>query len=249
MAVSIGLAALLTAAAANGPAPGWNPPDGVTQYAAFSVVSRSGTLQPMLGPVQRGNGGVPLFRPNENPWEHDIDNGYSSVLFDPDDTFGLGRYRVYYSASVKGAGGAIPGESASAATLYAISHDGLAWTKPALHRYDFGGNSANNILFQGTSAVGLYDDSFHDKNASSRFKVWGNLPGGEWQGGPAGASKIADPLSHLGFTAQLGGSAVSANGLNFTDYRRFQNPSDSGQQISQLLLPWQPLASCRKPEL
>ena len=229
---------LLPLAAAYGPAPGWNAGDGATKYAAFSVLAQQQQqqqqpegLEAALGPVQRGNGGEPLFRPNENPWETNIDNGYSSVLYDPADSFGLGRYRVYYSASVPGSGGAIPGESASAAMLYATSDDGIVWHKPALHRYNFGNNSANNILFHGTSAVAIYDDGFHDTNASSRFKAWGNLPGDIWEGGGPGsaADAGAELGSGLGFTAQLGGSAVSANGLNWTDYRRFQAPSSSTQ--------------------
>jgi hypothetical protein len=93
---------LLQLTAASGPAPGWIAANGVSKYAAFSVLNGGahGTLEAALGPVQRGNGGEPLFRPNENPWETDIDNGYSSVLYDPDDSFGLGRYRVYYSVSL-----------------------------------------------------------------------------------------------------------------------------------------------------
>ena len=114
---------LLPLAAAYGPAPGWNAGDGATKYAAFSVLAQQQQqqqpegLEAALGPVQRGNGGEPLFRPNENPWETNIDNGYSSVLYDPADSFGLGRYRVYYSASVPGSGGAIPGESAFASLV------------------------------------------------------------------------------------------------------------------------------------
>ena len=48
------------------------------------------------------------------------------------------------------------------------------------------------------------------------------------QGGP-GVESLEAEDPRLGFTAQLGGSAVSANGLNWTDYRRFQNPSDSAK--------------------
>ena len=81
---------------------------------------------------------------------------------------------------------------------------------------------------------------------SARFKVWGNLPGDEWQGGApkatavdpdpsglqlahGGGLEIVDPRVGTGFSAQLGGSAVSANGLNWTDYRRFQETSDSAK--------------------
>jgi hypothetical protein len=82
--------------------------------------------------------------------------------------------------------------------LYARSDDGIVWEKPALHRYQFGNSSANNILFDGTTAIGIYDDSFHDKNATARFKVWGNLPGDKWQGaGPKPLASDAVDLSGL----------------------------------------------------
>jgi hypothetical protein len=115
----LALLPLVPLTAASGPSPGWNAPAGVSQYAAFSVLappaSGAASLVPTLGHVQRGNGGQPLFRPNENPWEHDIDNGYSNVLYDSEDSFGLGKYRVYYSAGDKSFGGAIPGESSGCA--------------------------------------------------------------------------------------------------------------------------------------
>jgi len=232
------LALLAPGRSSSGPAPGWNSREGTTHYAAFSLLhgvypqKGGSTLQVVPGPVERGNGGQALFHQGfdgstEEPLV-DINNGYSNVLYDPDDSFGLGKYRVYYSASVKGAGGGIPGESGDSATLYATSADGISWEKPALHRYELNGSTANNILFQGTTAVGIYDDSFHDKNASSRFKMWGNLPGDEWGGGP-GVESLEAEEPRLGYTAQLGGTAVSANGLNWTDYRRIQNPSDSAK--------------------
>jgi hypothetical protein len=129
---------------------------------------------------------------------------------------------VYYSAGDPSFGGAIPGESSGSATLYATSLDGIKFTKPDLHRYPFHNSTHNNILFDGTTSMGIYDDIGHDKNASSRFKIWGNLPGLL-----PGLGLDGNSTSLLKYTAQLGGSAVSANGLNFTDYRRLQNPSSS----------------------
>ena len=155
------------------------------------------------------------------------------------------RYRVYYSASDPAFGGSIPGESAGSATLYATSNDGLSFDKPSLGRVEYHNSTSNNILFDGTTAVAVYDDSGHDPNASARFKAWGNLPGldnsnsigiGIGIGIGTGArngigigfdSAIGGGDDNLKYTAQLGGSAVSANGLNFTDYRRLQNPSSS----------------------
>ena len=76
----------------------------------------------------------------------------------------------------KAFGGSIPGESQGSATLFATSLDGVSFDKPVLNLVDFNGSKANNILFDGTTAVGIYDDAYNDPNASSRFKCWGNLP-------------------------------------------------------------------------
>jgi hypothetical protein len=80
----LALAMLLApGAAGSGPAPGWNSPEGTTHYAAFSVLAPGSTLQVAPGPVERGNGGQPLFRQGfegrtEEPLV-DINNGYSNV--------------------------------------------------------------------------------------------------------------------------------------------------------------------------
>ena len=196
------------------------PSNSIVRYAVFSILNQSQvgfrTVHFVLGHGTKAAGGSPLFR-GTNAWEHNIDNGYSSVLYDGNDTFGLGKYRVYYVASDPSFGGSIPGESSGSATLYATSSDGLSFVKPSLGRVSFQNSTNNNILWDGTTSVAVFDDIDHDPNASSRFKAWGNLPG---------LATGAD-LPSLGYTAQLGGSAVSANGLNFTDYRRLQNPSSS----------------------
>ena len=145
----------------------------------------------------------------------------------------------------------------------------MSFTKPHLGRFQFGpeNSTANNILFEGTTAVGFLDDHGHEPNASRRFKAWGNLAGSHFmqggggggnanaRGGAAGpdgrgsstsgvasgsrsgsapnasgtptAPATTGSGSRYGYTAQLAGSAVSANGLNFTDYRRLQNASSS----------------------
>ncbi len=209
------------AAAAVGPAPGFNNDGDTTRYAAFSVVDHrraAAAARPPPPPPRvvlgtlRKHPRNPLFR-GTRAWEHNINNGYSSVLYDPDDAVGEGRYRVYYSAADPSFGGAIPGESSGAATLYATSDDGIAFHKPNLGRVAFHNSTDNNVLWDGTTAVAVYDDAFNSGgNASRRFVAWGNLPG------------LVAPQNFT-YTAQLGGSAVSANGLNFTDYRRLQNPS------------------------
>jgi hypothetical protein len=212
----------MTIATAVGPLPGFNNDAAATRYAAFSVLDESykgnvEALRVAVGEVAKHDGA--LFTGTAE-WEHDINNGYSSVLYDRSDEFGLGAYRVYYSAGDKSFSGSIPGESSGSATLLATSKDGIAFTKPTLNRFVFKNSTANNILFDGTTALGFYDDAAHDKNASSRFKMWGNLPGLE---------KGQSSMLGGSYVAQLGGSAVSPNGLDWTDYRRLQNPSRAAQ--------------------
>ena len=244
-----------TAAHVANPLPGFNNHlvgSNITRYALFSILNQtdvaSRELEVVVGSVVKALQGNPLFR-GTNEWEHNIDNGYSSVLYDANDTFGLGKYRVYYTAADPSFGGAIPGESSGSATLYATSDDGITFHKPSLGRVTFQNSTDNNILWDGTTAVAVYDDAGHDANASARFKAWGNLPGlgysdlfGPRQssatasrsddGEPSSSSLLPSPATSRGqppltYTAQLGGSAVSANGLNFSDYRRLQNPSSS----------------------
>jgi hypothetical protein len=214
-----------------GPLPGWNNGfDGTTtRYAAFSILDKSSldhampSLVTKIGHVVKDATINPLFR-GTNAWEHDIDNGYSSVLYDPHDELGVGKYRVYYSAGDPSFGGAIPGESTGSATLYAKSDDGVHWMKPNLGRFPFGkdNSTANNIMFDGATAVAIYDDRGQaGMPASHRFKAWGNLPE------TSDAPRRTPSTEGLTYTAQLGGTAASSNGVNWTSYRRFQNPSSS----------------------
>ena len=118
----------------------------------------------------------PLFTGTE-PWEHNINNGYSNVIYDANNTLAHGAYRVYYTASDSAFSGSIPHESDGSALLYARSDDGITFEKPSLHLNSFHNSTANNILIEGTTSVAVYDDGWHDRNpaARSRFKVWGDL--------------------------------------------------------------------------
>ena len=145
-----------------------------------SNLSSSAVFELRIGPVTK-YARNPLFR-GTKPYEHDINNGYSSVLYDPEDNLGKGRYRVFYSASDAGF---TPPDcpsnecGAGSAILYATSNNGLTFVKPNLHLQPWYGNSSNNILFMGTTSVAIFDDGVHDKNASRRFKAWGNLVAGD----------------------------------------------------------------------
>ena len=212
MALALAAAALPLLAPTAGPAfssVGQN----ITRFAAFAILEEgggSGSLEAVPGQVQKRE--RPVFE-MDKPWETNVNNGYSSVLFDPHDTFGQGRFRAFYSASDDGflTADCPPGECpGGSATLVANSSDGLVWEKPKLGLFPWSNASKNrgvlsnattpyaccvfcplglcpcpycghspasdtNILFESTTAVAIFDDSAHDKNASRRFKVWGNL--------------------------------------------------------------------------
>ena len=78
--------------------PGFNNDATTTRYAVFSILETGDVinsnhnadsgLATVVGEVQKYPRA--LFTGTEE-WEHDIDNGYSSVLYDANDTFGLGR--------------------------------------------------------------------------------------------------------------------------------------------------------------
>eukprot|EP01047_Picozoa_sp_COSAG01_P072252 COSAG01_NODE_11441_length_1934_cov_0.863215_2_plen_209_part_00 len=97
----------------------------------------------MQGEVRKRS--EPVFM-MDKPWETNVNNGYSSVLYDPEDAFGLGRFRAFYSASDGGFGAADcpPGEcGAGSATLVANSTDGISWEKPRLGLFAWSSSKKN----------------------------------------------------------------------------------------------------------
>lgn len=116
----------------------------ITRFAAFAIVEGgSSSLEAVPGQVKKH--AQPVFT-MEQPWEMDVNNGYSSVLYDPENSFGLGQFRAFYSASDGGFGTAdcppheCPGGSA---TLVANSSDGLVWEKPKLGLFAWSNSSKN----------------------------------------------------------------------------------------------------------
>jgi hypothetical protein len=58
-------------------------------------------------------------------------------------------------------------------TLYAISQDGVRWRKRSLNLIEFGGSSANNIVFDLHSPGVIYDR--FEQDPSRRYKMLGYL--------------------------------------------------------------------------
>jgi hypothetical protein len=132
------------------------------------------------------------------------------VVHDPKDPNGAWRawygcFIVAYNAD-KG-----QGEQRQNGNLYMRSDDGITWEKPNLGRLDLAKlpdpkpdifatiGTNNNIVLGRSDGVGVYKDLF-DRNASRKFKVFGT--------GCFGSDALSDCVS---------GTAVSADGLNFTD--------------------------------
>lgn len=90
----------------------------------------------------------------EKPWEGATAYLYGTVL--PDE--GGSGYRMWYHSW---AGGEYH-------NLYAVSPDGLRWTKPELDLVNHGGSAANNILFRRTA---------EDHNPQVIFTPWEPEPG------------------------------------------------------------------------
>jgi hypothetical protein len=119
----------------------------ITRSVAFSLVPLSdeggGGVEAVPGEVRKRS--EPVFM-MDKPWETNVNNGYSSVLYDPEDAFGLGRFRAFYSASDGGFGAADcpPGEcGAGSATLVANSTDGISWEKPRLGLFAWSSSKKN----------------------------------------------------------------------------------------------------------
>jgi hypothetical protein len=222
----------------HGPAPHFSDlGTSVQHFTAIAALSGATELSPVLGHVTK-HPENPLFRTsnaaNGNAWEHDVNNGYSSVLYDANNSLGHGTYRAFYSAADSnftespGCHGECDGGSAM---LYATSDDGITWVKPALHKYAWNGTTANNILFTGVSTSAVYDDGWHETDPSRRFKAWGNLAGVGPLPPLSSPSPNPIPPGWQWKTPQIAGTAVSADGLTWTSYRRLQNATDKAPNV------------------
>ena len=103
-------------------------------------------------------------------------------------------------------------------------------------------HAKTNILFDGTSAVAIFDDVGNEKNASRRFKAWGNLAqqaisknkgNGKDKTGNGNGNKNKNSIAAAGAwkAPQQGGIAVSANGMEWTDYKELQSPSNMSRNM------------------
>ena len=125
--------------------------------------------------------GNPLFG-EEQPWEARFDNLYANVLYDQ-----LHGYRCWYNPFIVDPQGSVtprherhkvtykarPGESG---ICYAVSQDGIVWSKPDLDLVSFNGSTANNLVLRGIHGAGIFKDQ-RDPKPERRYKMF---YGGKW---------------------------------------------------------------------
>jgi hypothetical protein len=182
----------------------------LTKYTA------AGTFLPLNGTGLRleiGNATKDQRNPlsiQDKPWEPRCDNSYPNVVYNPKDPHGAWRvwygcFMVCYDAD-KG-----QGTHRQNAWMYMNSSDGISFTKPSLGRLDLSKlpdpkpdsfktiGKENNIVLGNSDGMGIYHD-LYDTNKSRSFKAFGTGCFGD------------DALTNC-----VSGTAVSADGLHFTD--------------------------------
>jgi hypothetical protein len=100
------------------------------------------------------------------PWEGNTSAYYT--LFADGDKFRMYYRGAHFDEKTK--------KSAHAeVTCYAESHDGVHWTKPELHRFEFNGSNANNIVWAGPDTHNFtpFKDGNPDCPAKARYKAVG----------------------------------------------------------------------------
>ena len=119
----------------------------------------------------------PLFV-EDKPWEQRFDNLYGNVIFDADEEV----YKCWYSPF-------IVANSARGMSLrerlerpytghkqqemgicYAVSKDGLTWSKPNLGQVVYDGSTNNNIVWRGPHGAGVYKDE-REQDSARKYKT------------------------------------------------------------------------------
>lgn len=160
-------------------APGWKSPPaaGGNKYLFLDsrVVERKEGVRLSLGTVRKDPHN-PLFR-EDKPWEPRFDNLYANVLYDEREK----RFKCWYSPFIqdevvrttpkeKRVGAYRPGKR-EMGVCYAVSRDGVAWTKPELGIVEVDGSGKNNIVARGPHGSGVFYDP-RDPDAARRYKMF-----------------------------------------------------------------------------
>jgi hypothetical protein len=163
------------------------------------VVEQAENAKLTLG-VVRKEAGNPLFT-EEKPWEPRFDNLYPNVMYDEQEQI----YKCWYSPFIIDQAvtrvpiekrktlsymDALHGNNRYAGVCYAVSKDGLKWTRPELGIVEFEGSKANNIVLRGVHGAGIFKD-LRDPDPARRYKLFGKT-GDDAE--PVGVAFSADGL-------------------------------------------------------
>lgn len=145
------------------------------------LIDRTENARLTLGTVKKDPAN-PLFG-EEKPWEPRFDNLYPNVMYDEQEKL----YKCWYSPFIIDQAvtripierrktltymDALHGNDRYAGVCYAVSTDGLTWTRPDLGLVDFDGSKANNIVLRGVHGAGILKD-LRDPDPARRYKLFG----------------------------------------------------------------------------
>mmetsp|Transcript_2885 Transcript_2885/g.4069 ORF Transcript_2885/g.4069 Transcript_2885/m.4069 type:complete len:263 (+) Transcript_2885:3-791(+) len=189
----------------------WNAHTESVKYALWSVLSSSSSnARVVIGQVQKHRGNPLLVQ--DKPWDCRWDNSYPNIELDSNRT----TFHLWYGGVIACQGCKNgQGHNRTFALQYANSSDGKVWLKPDLGIFDLsqvphispsamGLGTHNNILSAPSDGVGVFLDH-HDQNASRKYKFVGK---GCFEGN----------------TSCIHGTAVSSDGLHWTDTKELQWP-------------------------
>jgi len=113
----------------------------------------------------------PLF-PADEPWENATNNLYPNVAWDAEARI----FKLWYKCVLADPEAKAKQEPPAVVhdvgwyLLYATSRDGLAWEKPHIRQFRFGGSIENNVVAAGTPNAGVTLDP-HDPDVARRYKM------------------------------------------------------------------------------
>lgn len=130
--------------------------------------------------------GEEFFAIDPKLWEARIDNGYPTIIYDPE----IKKYRLYYtlfiidpsatSTPLKDRPSSIYRPSHQRVTAFAVaeSDDGISWVKPSLGLVECAGSKDNNLIAQYFHGTGLLLDA-QEKDRRKRYKLITRIDDGE----------------------------------------------------------------------
>jgi len=137
------------------------------------VVERSENAVLRVGAVEK-HPANPLLQTAEFPFEEYTDNLYPNVLYDAEE----GVYKCWYLSVLRGWGHNYrddlgPQDKIGSGSLkmnYAVSEDGLEWSKPKMNLFTYQGEPTN-VVAAGNHGTGIFKDP-RDPDPERRYKMF-----------------------------------------------------------------------------